>query len=143
MPGSQLCDHRGQFAQTDQPDLIRQLKDGGERPFTPVGWKGSERPGECTGAMNDTQCCLAQPQLPVSGREDRPTRIQLTREPLIAEDDAQELVVDNEGHSVARSASPYPSLASFQSASVTEASNWCRRASTPPGTRTIASPKSR
>ena len=59
MPSSQLCDHRAQFAQTDQPDLLGQLKDGGQGPFTPVGWKGFERPGERVGAIDDTQYGLA------------------------------------------------------------------------------------
>lgn len=87
MAGSQLCDHRAALAQTDEPDLLGATQ--GRRPglvSVRSGGRASNGPETVPGRIDDTQYGLAQPHLPVAGREDWPARIQLTREPLPAED---------------------------------------------------------
>lgn len=67
---SEASDNRGQLAQGEQTDLLRELEDRGESLIATFGRQRSERARQRAGSIRDTQDRLAQPHVPVAAGKD-------------------------------------------------------------------------
>ncbi len=107
VPDTKACNRRGQPRRLSRPTSSGRSSAASAR-LTTLGRQGGEWGGQRPRTVGDAQNGLAQPDVPVASGEDGLSRANKSCRRLAAQDQAQDLVVYQQGHSVARSGSSKP-----------------------------------